>query len=409
MLTVRDRETESVNVGDVDNHEEIREPDMDVLLEEDVLTTTSSMVDRRGRFGPEGQRTTPLVLIVEDSPTQALYLQALLDQQDLETVLASDGRKGLDLAHRLIPDLIVLDMEMPEMNGDEVLALLKADAELWGVPVIMVSALDQIENVAHCIEMGAEDYLLKPFNATLLSARISASLDKKRMRDQERSYVRQIEAERARFDELLRVLLPDEIVEELESTGVVKPRLYPDVAVVFVDVVDFTPYCNDREPEEVFLNLQLLAEEYENLALKHGLQKIKTTGDTFLATAGLLKPLPNPVLNCVRCALDMVPMAQELPARWQVRAGIHVGPVMAGVVGRRKYLFDIWGNTVNTAQRIESYGKDGAVNLSRDAWQRVRDYCDSEFLGAREVKGKGQLDIYQVVDLRETVGGRRGS
>lgn len=347
-----------------------------------------------------GQRRTPLVLIVEDSPTQALYLQALLDQQGLETVLASDGQKGLDAAQQLVPDLIVLDMEMPQINGDEVLAKLKADTNLWDIPVIMVSALDQIEKVARCIEMGAEDYLLKPFNATLLNARISASLDKKRMRDQELGYVHQIEAERERFDELLRVLLPDEIVEELQSTGFVKPRLYPDVAVVFVDVVDFTPYCNEREPEEVFLNLQLLAEEYENLALKHGLQKIKTTGDTFLATAGLLKPLPNPVLNCVRCALDMIPMARELPAQWQVRAGIHVGPVMAGVVGRRKYLFDIWGNTVNTAQRIESHGKDGAVNLSHDAWLRVRDYARGEFLGAQDVKGKGSLDIYRVLNLR---------
>jgi class 3 adenylate cyclase len=378
-------------------------------LDEAVTSDVSVLTGSSRDYDPHRQRGLPLVLVVEDSPTQALYLQALLDQHDLETVLASDGLQGLELARQVHPDLVVLDMEMPEMNGDEVLAILKDDADLWDIPVIMVSALDTIENVAHCIEMGAEDYLLKPFNATLLNARISASLEKKSMRDQERRYVHQIEAERARFDELLRVLLPDEIVEELESTGVVKPRLCPDVAVAFVDVVDFTKYCNDREPEEVYLNLQLLAEEYENLALKHNLQKIKTTGDTFLATAGLLKPLPNPVLNCVRCALDMVPLAQKLPAGWTVRVGIHVGPVMAGVVGRRKYLFDIWGNTVNTAQRIESHGKNGAVNLSLDAWLRVRDYCDGELLGSKRVKGKGRLDIYQVMRLRETVGQHRGN
>ncbi len=347
------------------------------------------------------KRAEPAVLIVEDSPTQALYLQALLDQKHLDTTLAADGQKGIQLAKEIKPDLIILDMQMPGLNGDEVLKILKADPKLQHIPVVMVSALDEIEKIAHCIEIGAEDYLPKPLHPTLLYARVNASLEKKYLRDQEQSHLQQLEEERARYDELLRVILPDAVVEELETTGMVKPRRYDNVAVLFVDIVDFTPYCNERAPEEVFINLQVLVEAYESLAVKHGLQKIKTSGDAFLATAGLLEPLSNPVLNCVRCGLDMLPVANQLPAQWQVRIGIHVGPVMAGVVGRRQYLFDIWGNTVNTAQRIESYGRPGAVNLSRAAWQHAREHCYGESLGVQQVKGKGKVDIYRVIGLRE--------
>src|SRR5688500_4552073 len=116
------------------------------------------------------------------------------------------------------------------------------------------------------------------------------------------------------------------------------------------------------------------------------MQKIKTIGDTFMATAGLLRPVENPVLTCVRCGLDMVTAAGRLPAKWQVRVGILVGPVVAGVVGHRQYLFDLWGDAVNTAARVESHGADGAVNLSRDAWLQVAGQVHGESLGLVPVK-----------------------
>ncbi len=303
------------------------------------------------------------------------------------------------MARNVHPDLIILDMELPDLNGDQVLARLKADPLLRDIPVVMASTLSNVERIARCIEMGAEDYLPKPLNTVLLRARLAACLEKKRLREQEMLYLRQVEEERARFEELLHVILPAEVVHELQTTGIVKPRRYENVAVLFADVVEFTPYCNTYPPEEVFINLQLMAEVYENLALRYGLQKIKTSGDAFLATAGLFQSQPNPVLSCVQCALEMLPAARELPAQWEVRVGIHVGPVMAGVVGRRQYLFDIWGNTVNTAQRIESHGRASAVNLSAMAWEQVHACCEAESLGTVAVKGKGDLEIFNVIGL----------
>jgi adenylate cyclase len=336
------------------------------------------------------------ILIVDDESFNIDYLEQELDDLDCETSSAQNGREALQQVTSEAPDVILLDIMMPEMDGFQVLAHLKANKTLRDIPVIIISALGDIGNVVKGIEMGAEDYLPKPFDPVLLKARIGACLEKKRLRDREVLYLQQIEAEKKRADELLHVILPSEIVEELKVTNTVKPRYYQDVAVLFADVVGFTPYCDAHTPEEVVSNLQELVQAYEDLALRYDLQKIKTVGDAFITVAGLLKPLDNPVLNCVKCGLEMIPPAQRLPAEWHVRVGIHVGPLIAGVVGHRQYLFDVFGDTVNTAQRIESYGIVDSVNLSREAWGWVSDQFRGESLGFVQVKGKGELEIIRV-------------
>jgi class 3 adenylate cyclase len=299
-------------------------------------------------------------------------------------------------------DLVLLDIMMPEMNGYQVLERLKSDAALRHIPVIMISALEEIDSVVRCIEMGAEDYLPKPFNPVLLRARIGACLEKKRLRDREVLYLQQIEQEKQRADDLLHVILPREIVEELKASDAVRPRFYDEVAVLFCDIVGFTPFCEQRQPEEVLAHLQQLVELYEELVLRHGMQKIKTVGDAFMATAGLLRPVENPVLNSIQCGLEMIAVARRLPAQWEVRVGIHFGPVMAGVVGHRQYLFDLWGDTVNTAARVESHGVSGAVNVSSAAWARIAPHCEGESLGLTLVKGKGSMELFRVHGVKAT-------
>src|SRR5262249_28453565 len=142
--------------------------------------------------------------------------------------------------------------------------------------------------------------------------------------------------------------------------------------------------------------LQGLIESWEEIALRHGLEKIKTVGDAFMAAAGLLwKPAEDPVLSCVRCGLEMIAASRRPPADLEVRVGLHVGPVVAGVLGRRQSLFGLWGDTVNTAARVESYGVPGAVTLSSAAWRQVRDRCRGQSLGFVEVKGKGKLELFR--------------
>jgi DNA-binding response OmpR family regulator len=340
------------------------------------------------------------ILIVDDNDVNLDMLGRRLERQGYAVVAATNGRQALELVREREFDLVLLDLMMPEMNGFQVLAHLKSDAALRHIPVIMISALDEMQSVVRCIEIGAEDYLAKPFDPVLLKARIGACLEKKRLRDREVSYLQQIEAEKARADALLHVILPDEIVEELKATNQVRPRRHESVAVLFCDIVGFTPYCATRTPEEILRHLQELFEAYEELAARFHMYKIKTIGDSFMSTAGLIEPVARPVLNAVSCGLEMVEAAHAQSAHWDVRVGIHCGPVMAGVVGRRQYLYDLWGDTVNTAARVESHGVKGSVCISGEAWPLVTDTFEGESLGLVPVKGKGTMEIVRVLGRR---------
>ncbi|MBI5368829.1 MAG: response regulator [Planctomycetes bacterium] len=344
------------------------------------------------------------VLVVDDVEENRDLLVRRLTRLGHTSATAENGRQALELLARTPFDLVLLDIMMPELNGFEVLERMRAAGILHQVPVIVISALTDLDSVVKCIELGADDYLSKPFNATLLRARIGACLDKKRFRDQERKYLLQIEEERARADELLHVILPGAVVDELKRTSAVRPRRHERVAVLFCDVVGFTKYCDAHAPEEVHAHLQQWVDLFEELALTHRLEKIKTIGDAFMATTGLLTPLANPVLLAVQCGLKMVALSPQLPSGWQVRVGIHVGPVVAGVVGHRQYLFDVWGDTVNTASRVESLGLPNAVNLSGAAWKDVAGCCVGTSRGTIQVKGKGELEMFVVerlVDLQD--------
>jgi CheY-like chemotaxis protein len=349
---------------------------------------------------PRRAQATSRVLVVDDNEMNRDILSRRLRRLGYDVALADDGLQALEALSARPFDLVLLDVLMPGLDGYQVLERLKADPRVRHVPVIVLSALDDIEAAARCIEAGAEDYLPKPFNAVVLRARVGACLEKKRLHDQEALHLAEVEAERQRADRLLHVILPGEIVTELKTTDVVRPRRHEDVAVLFCDVAGFTSYCDNRPPEEVLANLQALVERYEEIALAHDLQKIKTIGDAFMAVAGLLKPVENPVLAAARCGLDMVTAAQELPGvSWNVRVGIHVGPVVAGVLGRRQYGYDLWGDTVNTAARVEHGGIVGAVTVSGEAWSRISGACIGESLGSVPAKGKGELDLYRVTSV----------
>lgn len=344
------------------------------------------------------------ILIVDDEPYNLDYLQQELEDLGHQVTTAVNGQEALRQITATPPDLMLLDIMMPQMDGFQVLNHLRAHPSQRNLPVIIISAINDVASIAKGIQLGAEDFLPKPFDPIILKARIAACLEKKRLRDREILHLQQIEAERKRANDLLHVILPEAIISELKATNTVKPRYYPNVAILFADIVDFTPYCNFHTPEEVFHNLQELFEAYEELALRYELQKIKTIGDAFMASAGLLKAVENPVLNCVQCGLEMIAIANNLSPAWQIRVGVHIGPVMAGVVGHRQYSFDVWGDTVNTAQRLESHGTVNAVNLSANSWEQV----NGRFAGASSenvlVKGKGTLEIIHIPALAERKG-----
>jgi class 3 adenylate cyclase/ActR/RegA family two-component response regulator len=348
---------------------------------------------------PEGARGR--ILVVDDQESNRDLLGRWLRKQGHPFATAENGRQALEVLAREPFDLVLLDILMPELNGVQVLQRLKADGRLRHIPVIMISALNELDSVVRCIEMGAEDYLPKPFQPVLLRARIGASLEKA-------AYLQQIERLKQRFNDLLLAILPSAVVDELTRGGSVAPRRYERAAVLFGDIEGFTGYCERHPPEEVVALLKDLVQAFEEIAGRHKVQKIKTIGDSFMAAAGLLVPVENPVLACVHAGLEMIATARRLPPHWNLRVGVHAGSVVAGLLGRRQYLYDLWGATVNTAARVEANGVAGSVTLSRAAWEQIADLARGESRGTIEAKGIGPMEMVRFLEFTGPANGVPG-
>jgi class 3 adenylate cyclase len=206
------------------------------------------------------------------------------------------------------------------------------------------------------------------------------------------------EAEEARkqADQLLHALLPKIVADEIRSIGSVIPRRYENVAVLFCDVTNFTAYCDQHEPEDVVSRLDALFVIFERITAKHGLDKIKTIGDGFMAVAGLLHKVNDPIGSAVRCGLDMISGLIDAQLNWEVRIGVHAGPVVAGVVGQERYQFDIWGDTVNVAARLVGVSAPGSVAVTKEIFEQVASAFDGESLGELDIKGKGAISVFSL-------------
>jgi class 3 adenylate cyclase len=206
------------------------------------------------------------------------------------------------------------------------------------------------------------------------------------------------EAKEARnqANQLLHALLPEKAADEIRSIGTVIPKRYENVAVLFCDVTNFTAYCDKHEPEDVVSRLDALFVIFERITAKHGLEKIKTIGDGFMAVAGLLNEVDDPLGSAVRCGLEMTSTMIDAHLDWEVRVGVHAGPVVAGVVGQERYQFDIWGDTVNVAARMVGMSAPGSVAATKEFFDQIASSFDGESLGELDVKGKGTVAVYGV-------------
>jgi adenylate cyclase len=335
------------------------------------------------------------IIVVDDNRMNRLKLSRGLQQQGYHVALADNGRQALEMVWAESFDLMLLDILMPEMDGYQVLEKMKCDSKLRDIPVIVISALDDMDSIVRCIKMGAEDYLLKPFDPVLLRARIGASLEKKRWRDQEQAYLQQIQAEREKSERLLLNILPQPIADRLKQGQNIIADSFAEVTVLFADIVGFTPLSADMAPEELVTLLTEVFSTFDRLAEQHGLEKIKTVGDAYMVVGGLPTPRPDHVEAVADIALDMQRESARIRTTRnepiQLRIGIHTGPVVAGVIGARKFSYDLWGDTVNIADRMQSHGTSGRIQVTAATFECLQDKYLFERRGRIPVKGKGKM------------------
>ena len=325
------------------------------------------------------------MLVVDDNKVNRLLLARSLELQGNRVALAENGRVALEMLRRESYDLLLLDIEMPEMNGLQVLEQLKTDLQLRDLPVIVTSAIEGLDNVVRCIELGAEDYLHKPVNPVLLKARINASLEKKRLRDQQK--------------ELIRRFATPEVAQDLDASGFALGGHRVQATAMFSDIRAFTSMAEELSPEET---IELLNTYYtlmfDAISGQGGVVN-QMVGDGLMAIFGAPLPLADPCGAAVRAALDMMEMI-ELFNREPDRAGkpaiaigigIASGDVIAGYTGtQNRATYTCVGDAVNLAARLEAHTKTAGSPILIDGATRAAlgARCEVQGLGAVSIKGK---------------------
>jgi adenylate cyclase len=342
----------------------------------------------------EGGQSGARLLVVDDNKVNRLLLTRSLEQQGHGVACAENGRAALEMLRREPFDLLLLDIEMPEMDGFQVLEQLKGDLQLRDLPVIVTSSLEGVDNVVRCIELGAEDYLQKPVNPVLLRARIGASLEKKRLRDQQKV--------------LLRRFAAPEVAQDLQSEGFTLGGKRVNASVMFADIRSFTPLAESQPPEET---IELLNTYYtlmfSAISGQGGLVSLMI-GDGLMAIFGAPLPLPDHRGSAVRAALEMIELVElfnverSAGGKSPIRIGIGIasGEMIAGYTGtNERATYTCIGDIVNLASRIEQHTKVALRPVLIDALTRegLGERVPIEALGSVLLKGKTvPTDVFAV-------------
>ena len=342
----------------------------------------------------EGSHGAARLLVVDDNKVNRLLLTRSLELQGHSVASAENGRIALEMLRRENFDCLLLDMEMPEMDGFQVLEVLVADLQLRDLPVIVTSSLEGIETVVRCIELGAEDYLPKPVNPVLLKARLGASLEKKRLRDQQKEWMRRFATR--------------EVAQDLQQSGFALGGKRIRATVMFSDIRGFTALSETQTPEETIELLNTYYTLMFDAISTHGGIVTLMAADGLMAVFGAPLPQPDPCDSAVRTALEMLEtidlfnLERDAAGKPQIKIGIGIasGEMVAGYAGtNERAAYTCIGDTVNLASRLESHTKvagrpiliDSATNTA------VADRFATESLGQVPIRGKAKLvDVYSV-------------
>jgi class 3 adenylate cyclase len=345
-----------------------------------------------------GSAQTGTLLVVDDNRVNRLLLGRALEQLGHTVTFAENGREALEALRRRPVDLVLLDIEMPEMDGYQVLAALAADPRLRDIPVVMMSSVEEVDSVARCIEMGAEDYLFKPVNPVLLRARVGASLEKKRLRDRQR--------------ELFRKFATAEVAEELLTSGLALGGKHVEASVMFSDIRKFTNLTETLSPADT---IELLNSYYtlmfDAIGGQGGIVN-QMIGDGLMAIFGAPLPRPDHRERAVHAALEMQELVagfnREQVARGgpEIRVGIGIasGALVAGFTGtEHRVTYTCVGDAVNLAAHIEAHTKvlGQPILIDENTRSGLGDAVPVESHGSVQFKTRSRLEtVYSVAPRR---------
>jgi adenylate cyclase len=345
------------------------------------------------------------ILIVDDQQFNITLLERMLRGAGYDTITStSDPRTVCALHQEYHFDLILLDLQMPGMDGFAVMEALKEIEKEGYLPVLVITA--QPDHKLHALNAGAKDFVSKPFNLPEVLARVHNMLEVRLLHLETKRLYDRVVAEQKVSERLLLNVLPESIAERLKGrpdipvddfTEVIADT-FADVTVLFADIVEFTKFSEGVSVEVLLGVLNDIFSRFDRIADNRGLEKIKTIGDSYMVAAGLPIAVPDHAIRAAHMALDMIEAMNHFNEhsrhKLNVRIGMDSGAVVAGIIGQRKFLYDLWGNVVNTASRMESHGVPGRIQVTDSTRQRLGAPFKFEERGIIDVKGKGEVHTW---------------
>lgn len=341
------------------------------------------------------------ILVVDDNHSVIMLIREALGIIGYVIDTALSGEEALRKIFLKKPDLILLDVEMPGISGFEVCRKIKSDASTKDIPIIFITGRTGFNDELEGLRLGALDYIYKPFNVHVFQTRIKNHLELNRLHKNERKNLKRIKAEKEQSDILLHNILPHAVIGKLKEKSGIIAEDHSDVTVLFADIVGFTELSSKIPAHRLITILNDIFSAFDGIAEKFGLEKIKTIGDAYMAVGGISESRGDHPIAVADMALEMIEAIRNFSSangsQLNIRVGLSTGPAMAGVIGLKKFIFDLWGDTVNIASRMESLGIPGNIQVSPSTYQRLQNDFIFEKRGIIHVKGKGEMPTYYLL------------
>ncbi len=333
------------------------------------------------------------VLVVDDEEANRDLIGDPLEAVGYRIIEAANGPQALELVASDRPDVILLDLMMPGMNGFEVCRSIKSNPAWAVIPVLMITALSERKERLLGIEAGANDFLAKPIDLQDLVLRVKNAAYAKSLFDQ-------LHAEREKSESLLRNILPLSIAQRMKAGELSIADHCPDATVLICDLAGFSLLAAHVPADELVYLLNEVFTGFDLLAEQRGLEKIKTIGDAYMVAGGVPYPRRDHPQAVADLALAMIREVQrfnfECNTSLNIRIGVGTGPLVAGVIGRKKFSYDIWGDTVNIACRLESTAQPGTIQVNEAAYERLKGQYLFGPGTVLNLKGRGEVVAYHL-------------
>ncbi|MBO6794521.1 MAG: response regulator [Balneolaceae bacterium] len=393
-------------------------------------------------------QTTPRILIVDDYPALVTITRHKLLKKRYEVLTAQHGQDAWEILQDEYPDLVISDVEMPIMDGYELCQKIKSDIKFRKIPVILVTSRIQTESLLKGIEVGADNYITKPYDDETLFAKVDELLNNpvavsdvketfpikiegktyhikadyshlvnllvstyknalgqnaqlERVQHGLNASNQELELTKREYEDLLQNIFPKKVADSLLAYGTVTPERYEDATFMFTDFHDFSRIVPDLNPEKLIESLSFYFDKFDLFVEQHGIIKIKTIGDSYMAAGGIpVRNTTHPIDVCL-AALKMRAFVKNLEEAlpesipyFPLRIGINTGESVVGVIGKKRFAYDVWGTAVNLAARMEQNSESNSINISQSTFERIKDFFDCEPRGEIEARNMGIVEMY---------------